>query len=148
MSVVAWDGKTLAADRQGTHGDFPGEYPKSRKIQQGIHYGHVVAWTGDLDRCEALARWYEEGANIEKLPQFQKSEDWCQLIVADSKSVKWYQREGIYFYANTPFMAWGCGRDLAIGAMAHGASAEEAVKIAINHNIYCGFGVDKYDLIS
>jgi hypothetical protein len=36
-----------------------------------------------------------------------------------------------------PFYAIGCGRALAIGAMAAGATAEEAVKIACNYDIEC-----------
>lgn len=90
-------------------------------------------------------RWYESGTDIEKLPAFQRTDDWCHLIVANQNGVKSYGREGVVTPVNS-FMAWGSGRDFAIGAMACGASAEKAVEIANRYNIYCGFGVDKYEI--
>ena len=37
-----------------------------------------------------------------------------------------------------PYFAMGSGRDFALGAMAAGASAEEAVRAAIAHDVYSG----------
>ena len=34
------------------------------------------------------------------------------------------------------FFAWGSGREIALGAMAHGASAYEAVEIACDLDVY------------
>jgi ATP-dependent protease HslVU (ClpYQ) peptidase subunit len=45
-----------------------------------------------------------------------------------------------------PFMAWGSGRDFALGAMAMGATAREAVAVACRFNVYCGNGIDAFDL--
>ena len=57
MSVICWDGKSLAADRQATDCDMPISTVKIRKIESGPHIGHVIAWTG----CDAsgtyLADW-------------------------------------------------------------------------------------------
>ena len=36
------------------------------------------------------------------------------------------------------FFAIGSGSSLALGAMSFGASAEEAVRVAIKHNVFCG----------
>lgn len=41
---------------------------------------------------------------------------------------------------------FGSGRDFALGALAMGASAYEAVKAAITFDITCGIGVDTLTL--
>jgi len=44
------------------------------------------------------------------------------------------------------FMAWGSGRDYAMGAMEMGADARRAVEVTNVHSTDCGFGVEAYDL--
>lgn len=39
-------------------------------------------------------------------------------------------------------MAWGSGRDYAMGAMARGANAKEAAEIAMRFDNGCGMGID------
>jgi hypothetical protein len=41
-------------------------------------------------------------------------------------------------------MAWGIGCDFALGAMAMGADAVQAVEITNKFSIHCGMGVDSY----
>ena len=43
--------------------------------------------------------------------------------------------------------AIGQGSHFAYGAMAMGASAEQAVEVANKFSIYCGIGVDTYTLV-
>jgi ATP-dependent protease HslVU (ClpYQ) peptidase subunit len=40
------------------------------------------------------------------------------------------------------FAAWGSGRDFALGALAKGADAIEAVRIASRFCTSCGMGID------
>jgi len=40
------------------------------------------------------------------------------------------------------YMAWGSGSDFARAAMAMGAKAEQAVRVASRFSIDCGLGVD------
>lgn len=49
---------------------------------------------------------------------------------------------GIFMEVQDRIAAWGSGRELAIGAMAAGATAEEAAEIALAWDPYSGFGVD------
>lgn len=145
MSVIAWDGKSLAADRQCTTADLRALVSKIRRLSDGT----VLAWTGKHEMGLALARWYEEGADRAKWPKFQEDkEDWCRLIVATNSG-------RVIFYEQLPepqevldtFMAWGSGRDFAIGAMGMGADARTAVEIASRFSVGCGYGVDVFELI-
>ena len=44
-----------------------------------------------------------------------------------------------------PYFAWGSGAKYALGAMAKGASAEEAINIACQFDPYSGNGVTLFD---
>ena len=142
MSIIAYDGKTLAADRQGTCADLAATHTKIKKIPSG----EVLAWTGEEEQGLCLALWYEAGSPVDKWPKFQEGDDWTRLIVASKEGVFTYEQVPKKVCVEDPFMAWGSGRDFAMGAMAMGADAEKAVLIANKHNIYCGKGVMSFRL--
>lgn len=78
VSVVAWDGKSVAADKQGTCAGLRFTTTKLRRLEGGA----VLAWTGEQGPGEAVAAWYEEGADRAKWPECQKDkETWARLIV-------------------------------------------------------------------
>ncbi len=141
MSIIAWDGKILAADRQGVNHDLAVEAKKITNIDNAI-----AAWTGDLAAGPILIDWYTSGAKQEDWPDFQKSEDWSRLIIATKNMVTVYERIPYPIEIKEKFMAWGSGRDYAIGAMAAGASAADAVLIANKYCITCGLGFDALEV--
>lgn len=143
MTIIAWDGKTLAMDKQATANGLRRKTTKFRRLASG----EILTWTGDQDSGEAVARWYEQGADPEKWPACQRDkDDWARLIVASRKGVKFFERQPIAVRVEDRFSAWGSGRDFAIGAMARGATAIEAVKVAMRFDAGCGLGVDSVKL--
>ena len=141
MSVVAWDGRTLAADKQATHASKICVCTKIRRLDTG----EVLAWTGAMGPGLAMAKWYENGADLEKWPKSQENkDDWSRLIVASAAGVITYEQYPVALPCEDRFMAWGAGCDFAVGAMAYGASAESAVQIAIRFSDGCGCGIDVF----
>ena len=138
MTVIAWDGKTLAVDRQCTRGDIKSVRTKLTKISDSI----AVATAGDSDRDLILKEWVKNGRKIEDWPAFQKTDTFSQLIVLIGNSIFEYQQEPIGVLVESPFMAWGSGEDFAMGAMEMGATAIQAVEVANRHCPTCGFGVN------
>lgn len=139
MSVVAWDGKTIAADKQATCAGLRFKTTKLRRLESG----EVLAWTGDQDSGQIVAKWYSDGADPEKWPACQADKDvWARLIVAHGGACRVFERQPVAMPIEDEFMAWGSGRDYAMGAMARGASAEEAVAVAMEFDTGCGMGVD------
>lgn len=143
MSVVAWDGKTIAADRQATNG--------SRKFTQSkllrVESGEIIAWTGMTENGLTMARWYKDGADPAKFPfDVQTKEDWSRLIVASASGVVVYERLPEPQEVEDSFDAWGSGADFAIGALAMGADACQAVAVASRFDAFCGFGVESFTL--
>jgi ATP-dependent protease HslVU (ClpYQ) peptidase subunit len=138
MSIVAWDGKTLAADRQASYGDTVRTIKKLWKLVNG----EVVAVIGTYANCLMVKQWYENGAKQEEWPECQKKEDWAQLIVVKKEGCFYYDSQPLPLEIVDPFCAWGNGRDVAIGAMEMGADAVKAVEIASKHIDGCGQGCD------
>jgi len=139
LSVIAWDGHIIAADRQITTG---GNRLYGHKIFQ--HGEIVIGAVGTLTKALGLKRWYLAGAKIEDMPEADsETHEGTSIIVISKKSVVHY-----YFDPDpVPIVgkqrcAWGCGKDLALGAMEMGADAIEAVKVACKYDVNCGMGVE------
>jgi ATP-dependent protease HslVU (ClpYQ) peptidase subunit len=143
MSVVAWDGKSIAADKQATNTGLRFRATKIRRLASG----EVLAWTGGQDSGAIVSKWYEDGADPEKWPDCQKDkEDWARLVVASAAGVVFFERTPVAIPIEDEFQAWGTGRDYALGAMARGATAREAVEIAMRFDTSCGLGIDEFSL--
>ena len=141
MSIIAWDGYTIAADKAITNCDCMFTGTKINRLSDG----RVLAWTGIEDTAKAMMKWYETGAQPEHFPQSQKDPNkFTRLIVATASGVWSYETEPFPLHVEDSVYAWGSGRDFALGAMAMGATARQAVEIASRYNIHCGMGIDEF----
>ena len=146
MSVVVFDGTSLAADRQAVNGEYKFETSKLYRIDD-----EVCAFTGNMDSGLAMLRWYQLGRPRNEWPVIQQDrENWSRLIVmrrsVGGPRVEYYDQTPDAILSHQAFAAWGSGRDFALGALARGATAKEAVEIACHFSIYCGMGVDVMEL--
>ena len=144
MSIVVWDGKTLAADRMSVCAGLGVTTSK-----MSVNGDTVLAWTGDSDRGRALADWYWRGADKADWPLFQiDNEKWTRLIVASKSGCRVYEQEPYALEVLDQFAAWGSGRDFAYGALEMGADAIKAVQVACKHSIECGMGSEAYNVFN
>lgn len=146
MSVVVWDGKTLAADKRASNGSLIFTTTKIRLLDRNS--GDVLlGWTGDQDSGEMMAKWYTNGAEPNEWPECQKDKDaWCRLIVVNAAGAAFYERQPVAIRVEDAFAAWGSGRDFALAALYLGKSAIDAVLIAGHFDNACGNGVDSLSL--
>ena len=136
MSVVAWDGKTLAADRQGTL------YERQIRSDKLFRRGDTsVAITGNHAEGLVLVKWYFAGADPEEWPSFQEPDSFNMLLVARGRRLVMFQHLPIPILIRDRLFAIGNGAAYALGAMAAGADARAAVRIASRFDIHCGMGV-------
>lgn len=144
MSTVAWDGKTLAADRQATCG---GLKQLTSKIAQ-MPDGTILASTGNISAGRILMEWYQNGAVFSDYPVATQKEDnlFARLIVVKDRKVFTYETLCYGIPMVDPFFAWGSGRDFAIGAMAKGANAAEAIIVASRFDSDTGMGVEAFEV--
>ena len=140
MSVICWDGKRVAADRQGCIGDTPIISPKLFKV------GNRVFGCSGMSAIKfAFKEWVEKGCPADDKPLLEGNFG----IILINKKVCWYYGEKELYPTEItePFWAVGSGADYALGAMAMGADAIKAVEIACKFDVYCGGGVDSFDVM-
>jgi 20S proteasome alpha/beta subunit len=141
MTCVAWDGVTLAADKQATSSGCAMTVTKIVRTEAG----ELLAVSGDFDVGQALMAWYQKGAAPEAFPDNRDSSgDYrARLLVIDAGP-------RIRIFESTPHpitfedrcYAMGSGRDYALAAMHLGRSARKAVEVACALDTGCGNGID------
>jgi ATP-dependent protease HslVU (ClpYQ) peptidase subunit len=140
MTTIAWDGKTLAADRQINNAGLKSEAIKIRKLEMV----GLVGTSGDCTKGRLMIEWLAAGANIDNFPQ-NPGDSTMLHITLDGH---------IHYYANAPVplimldkqFAIGSGRDFALSAMWFGRNASEAVKFAHKFDVDTGADVDYFQL--
>jgi len=144
MTVIAWDGETLAADRQAvSDGCASLVEPKIgyvvRKSGEAFLYGYV----GDIADGEELLEWFQKGAKKKKFPEHLREASCNTLlaIITDEGLVAEYFRSPYPVRHPVGGYAWGSGAAYALGVMEYGAVAQEAVEIASRFDVNSGGGV-------
>lgn len=148
MTVLAWDGISLAADKQATEGGLRHLTTKIKRIEKGKFKGYLMGGAGCTSQANMMMSWFESGANAQYFPQYQDTEELSAqlLVIAPTGEILRFDFNPIPIVFNDDFYALGNGRDVALGAMAMGATAEIAVKVASDLCSGCGMGVDVLDL--
>jgi hypothetical protein len=139
MTTLAWDGLTLAADRQSTEGGLRRTITKIRRAPNGA----LIGASGDTVMCEVLRRWYEQGADAEKYPD---KDGKATLLVITRGSICVHDGQAIPVRFEMERYAMGSGRDYAETAMYLGKTAREAVEIASLFDSSTGMGIDTLEL--
>lgn len=145
MTVMAWDGRTLAADRSSNFGNQ--KVPTTKVFRGVLPNGtrFIAAAAGNTVRCHEIQEWIAAGSPKDTIPDFQKSTaDACDVIVVEegNKFPLLYQNSHIPVRIETEKFGFGSGGDFAQGALMAGATARQAVEMACEWQGGCGFGVD------
>ena len=137
MTTIAWDGKTIAADRLCSY--------HSNAVDKLVRMpdGSVCAGAGDSACVAELIAWIAGGAS--EKPTFPP-DSMTVLQVFHGFRARYFQSRCVPFPVSTTFFAIGSGADYAMGAMAMGALACDAVKIAAQFDSDTGDGIDSITL--
>ena len=137
MTVIAWDGKTLAADKQATQYSQKQVVTKIFKLDDGS----LAAISGQSVYGLQIIEWLKNGGDY---PNNKTTNEESCAEVLHIKNGKLYK----YSQLATPMLveqdifAMGSGQDYAIAAMHCGKSAKEAVEITNMYSSDCGMGID------
>lgn len=139
MTVIAWDGRTLAADKRCSYGNSVRTVTKIRRLADGRLAG--IAGSGAAG--EAVIAWLNAGSGPHYYPEIQKSDDHASVLVIERDgSVLEYSKTAHPERYEDKFIAIGSGRDFAVAAMHCGRTAVEAVELACQLDTGCGNGID------
>lgn len=141
MTTVAWDGRTLAADKQITFGSLALRGRKVFRVPDPDGRRYLVGFAGKAYVIEAMLFWMRNPATSP--PRIHGDDDIHVLIVDGRRRL---------FTINNASLVWvpvsarryaiGSGADFAEGAMDAGAPAAAAVRIAMRRDVHTGIGVD------
>jgi hypothetical protein len=138
MTIIAYRDGVMAGDTQhNANNQLVGYEEKVIKN----HLGALWGASGDNSQSKACEDWFLKVTSIVDLrspPPFSKGQgllvfpDGNVFSVYDGLSTRTLE------FKHFGFTAIGSGADFAMGAMAMGATAEQAVKVAIDFNLNCG----------
>lgn len=138
MTIIAWDGTTLAADKRACTG---GSHFTVTKIWRDGP-DRLVGGTGAWARSGAFRQWLAGGAKPADYPENPKDDDLYLMIVHRDGRIQKYENTPWPVTIEEPYYAIGSGRDYARAAMHLGQSARGAVEVACLFDEACGNGID------
>lgn len=138
MTTIAFRDGIMAADTGMVSGNIS---TRANKLRQATIDGERVlaGLSGILPDADEFWRWYILGADRDNLPEFRQyrgaddAPDFQVLVVSELGMTvwrEWFQPIPII----EPFFAIGSGSHFAMGAMDMGATAVQAVQIAMNRD--------------
>ena len=141
MTTIALKDNILAADRQVTNGGtIVGHITKiGVTMAQGRTGSFRYALLGKEAHARQLLHWFITDGNPLSQPAAPEG---CLLAIDSNGGGVLYDEGFACQMPHAPFHAWGSGMDVALGAMAMGATAQKAVEIASQFNYGTGGGFD------
>lgn len=137
MTTIAYRDGILATDRLITSGgERCGAYTKGRNIGRLMY-----ASAGSCGLTEAVGEWLRAGARGEPPRLKDGDREGSVYVFLPDHTIVWFHCDGVT-PIRAPYWAAGSGGPYALGAMAAGASAKDAVIAAIKHDTGSGEGVE------
>jgi ATP-dependent protease HslVU (ClpYQ) peptidase subunit len=142
MTVVAWDGRTLAADKRATGAGMKSTATKIHRLPDGL-----VGFSGGGAHAAELLNWFFGARNPDTYPRRDDDEGAGSLMINSAGAVFMYSANSPFpERIEDPFFARGSGRDYAMAAMHLGCDSRRAVEVACAFDVYCGNGIDTLEL--
>ena len=143
MTTIAYKDGVLAADSACVcDGVYEG---RVEKVVRSNALNAYIAVSGNLANQAIFQRWLESGARESEKPEL---DDFSAMVVRGDGAVTQYDKLLEEFRIYGEFFAIGSGRELAVGAMAAGATAVEAVEVACRFDTSSHGPVDVFDVAS
>jgi len=138
MTVIAWDGEVLAADKRVSFGTSIATTTKIHQIN-----GMLVGCSGGAAQGASCIQWVRDGMVRSQYPDSQKDDACSMLIIMPDGAIHYYSKTPDPLIVEGRTFAIGSGSEYAEAAMYLGKTAREAVAVAIALDSGCGNGVDE-----
>lgn len=150
MTTIAWDGKTLAADRGAWHGYVTNEVtklyppaPDAASVFGNSWPMGAFAFAGHSGICMAILQWARTGVDKPFLRDSERDNSYGVLVTPGGALYRIGGMLMLERIESVPF-ADGGGHECALGAMLAGADARRAVEIVGERMYMSRFGVDTW----
>jgi hypothetical protein len=137
MTVIVWDGKTLAADKRAIC-SFVYSVTKIGRVGDCL-----VGVSGRGDKIAEFRRWISEGRQEAAFPK-RDSDDtfFTGLVIHRDGRIERYEGSPVPILVEDHVHAIGSGCEFARAALHLGCDAVKAVEVASLFSADCGNGVD------
>lgn len=143
MTTIAWDGKTMAADGCSWSASTRRRVRKVFKVKASDGRTFLVAFCGNGAFAMAVLDWMRGKSEKPKHSDFGVDPENQFALVVDEKHRIWNLTANLnYLRYHEKKFAMGGGQDFAWGALEAGATAKQAVQIAMKRSDFAGVGVD------
>lgn len=134
MTAIAIRNGVIAADSSRWHGELC--FGTCQKVFR-LKAGALLTGAGNEATILAMYHWIDAGMPSDRVPGEDTSEDGFTVFwLTRFNELMRFDDSTNYVSEPAPFIAAGMHSDFLMGAMAAGASAEQAVTLAIAH---CAF---------
>ena len=147
MTTIAWDGVTLAADRQITTHDGYRIAPGWGMTKIFQHSDYLIGFAGIVEHWERYRRHAQTLSLAQVLeenlpPEARLEESQFDVLIIGFDSQVYTDLSGLIVPSTADAIAIGSGAEYALGALAAGASAARAVAIAARFSTFTGEATD------
>lgn len=147
MTVIAYDGKTLASDTLSVSGSMKGKARKLYEVIQPDGTKLLLGIAGSYAACLGLVEWIRGGCDPEAAPEDAAADELmgpsaCVMAIDAAGQCWLYEGASAPMLERSGFWAIGSGAETAIAAMSLGKTAVEAVQLAIRISHGCGGEVE------
>ena len=132
MTIIAWDGRIIAADGLVSAG---GVITSRNHKKLLVEDNRIFGLAGGLGFMPHLVHWYKNGAKPGEAP---KDTDWTFIVLEGGGVARCASNTFPYMDSYDPPWAWGSLWCVAYGAMLAGKTAVEAVEIMCRTDTECG----------
>jgi hypothetical protein len=146
MTVIVWDGHTLATDAAATDGTALWKTQKAWRYTNKRGEPVILSGAGPLQTILAMRDWCQSNAHPNEFPAVQLTPQFCHFVIIRADGLHRYEQGLFPIYHGTDQCAFGEGKEFAYGALAMGADAKRAVEIAIEYSPHCGHEARVYSL--
>lgn len=147
MTTIAATRFQIAGDRQASHsGGLKFKLKtKLNSYENPIFYPTTfhVGLCGNIEDFPAVWDFFTDPTQYKKAPKLTKGEG---LILSEDGKIWTFWKADMWHLVDQPYYAIGSGMNFAMGSMAAGSSAYEAVKYASKLCPSTGMGITKIDL--
>lgn len=134
MTIICYRDGVMAADSAVYLGNVRvGSFQKIARCDDGA----LAAAIGTTSICARFNVWFLTGRQRPFDPK-DDDKDFSAIIVHPDGHVQRMDHQGDEFSIEAPFFAIGFSQDFALGAMAAGSSAEDAVRLCLKWHDGCG----------
>ena len=143
MTTIAYDGKTLCADRQCTiNNSRTVEVTKIFTLEHNDCF-QAIGFSGNIDALSKVIKKLDNN-NYE----FEREADDFTALLIDHAGTPWIiEKEGEVLAVDIPW-AIGSGSGYAHGAMLGGCTAMKALQIASILDVQTGLGIDEIKIVT